>query len=66
MCIGFWLECLKETDYFEKLGEDGKIILKYMLKETQMGGGSVDWICNRKIGKIIGLIKMVVFIKTRF
>ena len=38
MCIGFWLECLKETDYLEKLGEDGNIILKYMLKETEWGG----------------------------
>jgi len=43
MSIGFWRGCLKETDYLEKIGEDGKMILKYMLKETGFAGRGGSW-----------------------
>jgi hypothetical protein len=33
MHIGFWLEIQKETDHWEKIEADGKIILKWNFEE---------------------------------
>jgi hypothetical protein len=37
----FWLESLKERDYSEDVGIDGRIILKCILEKQGLG---VDWI----------------------
>jgi hypothetical protein len=39
MHMGFWKGNLKERDYLEVLGVDGRIILKWILKKQE----GVDW-----------------------
>ena len=35
---GFWWEDMGETDHFENLGTDGKIIIKWFFKKCEWGG----------------------------
>ena len=42
MLTGFWCGNLREKDQLEDPGLDGRIILKYTLREWD--GGGMDWI----------------------
>jgi hypothetical protein len=42
MCTGFWWGNLMETDHLEDLGLDGKVILRFILKE--IGWEGMNWI----------------------
>jgi hypothetical protein len=39
---GFWLEYLREGKHFEDPGVDGRIILEWIFKKWN-GGGGMDW-----------------------
>jgi len=41
MAIGVWLGNMQETDHVEDLGIDGRVVLKWVLRNTWE---AVDWI----------------------
>jgi hypothetical protein len=55
---GYWWKNLKETDHFDGLGIDGRIILKMNHKER--GWERLDWInLNRKRQKWLTVVTTV-------
>jgi hypothetical protein len=50
---GFWWGNRREGDHLKDLGVDGRIILKWMLKEYH--GGDVDWSDLARDRNIVGV-----------
>ena len=44
MHSGFWWENLSEVDHLEDPGIGGRIILKWIFRNWDGGGGSMDWV----------------------
>ena len=47
MHAGFWLGNLRERGYFEDLGINGKVTLKWIFKRKDGGVGCIDMVEDR-------------------
>jgi len=42
-CTGFWWRNLRERDHWGDPGADGNIVLRWIFRKFDVGGGVMDW-----------------------